>query len=86
MHKTIFDAIDHEHAKRLGELYGSSRLDGGLWWSEEDYARRVARENFRYEKARSAVREYYLPVDIWEHEFTGWWAFEQRIGLAKKEV
>jgi hypothetical protein len=78
MPHTIFTAIDNEHARRLAELDTTHRLHDGTIWSPEDYDRRVAREMFRYEQARTAVRKYYQTVEQWEHEQTGFWAWELR--------
>jgi hypothetical protein len=78
MPHTIFTAIDNAHAQRLADLDTFYKAAGKLWCSQEDYDRRLAREMFRYEQARTAVRKYYQTVDQWEHEESGFWAWELR--------
>lgn len=79
MPHTIFIAIDNAHAQRLANLDTLHKLPDGKIWDKEDYDRRLARENFRYEQARNAIRKFYQTADEWEHEQTGFWARELKV-------
>jgi hypothetical protein len=56
--------LDEEHAERIDDL----NLVAIAIQNFDDLARRLAREELRYERVRSAIRGYSLSVEEWEDE------------------
>lgn len=57
--------IEFEHNARMSEFSKMCAYD------VENAARRVAREEFRYEQMLAAIRSYYMGADEWEQENSG---------------
>jgi hypothetical protein len=69
--KEMLEQIYDIHETRLKYLETTKPFSG-----EEDYKRRVYRENMRFEQTVNAAKKYLMSADDWEFEYTGFRAYE----------